>query len=392
MSLKPLAFAPLKREWLKTKPTYVDRVLDVPVPPRGDDPVASFKALVDTITGIDTRSITLKSTNALAEEFAVRAHLLLDARGVEHYIETTNIGARLCLKADASDTSKLGRFVSSWGRRGASITYAPAYLLRYGVAGHANMPNLRIGLGHHTIADADPSLGSVPHEALHIDTQLRERAGEASPYHGSLKADPANKSVLPGGIGHYGGYAGFDELRAHSRDLRQRVRTLSRVDLRHSADVEKARGEMRLKSKSLLRNSMMMLATLKQTRSRLKRAAVVSKRTTHGLNVTITVKTRRDPTGYVVRLPLFGVHKRKDPSIKDRIAEELDWRIETARGHLAMARIALQADASLDAPEAIPAMCAALKDVLAQRQFVKSPGIRAATYDALLARYNQHTR
>ncbi len=35
-------------------------------------------------------------------------------------------------------------------------------------------------------------------------------------------------------------------------------------------------------------------------------------------------------------------------------------------------------------------MCAALNDVLAQRDFDKAPGIKAATYDELLARYNAH--
>lgn len=388
--LKPLAFAPIDREWLKTKPTYVDRGLNVPVPPRLDDPEASFKALVDVVSGIDTRSVTLKSTNPLAEEFAIRAHFLLEARGIEHYIEPTAIGARVCLLPNANDPSKLGRFVASWARHGATVTYAPAYLLRHGVSGHANMPNLRIGLGHQTIVTANPSLGSVPHESLHIDTQLRARAGEPSPYHGTLTANHTLKRLLPGGVGHYGAYASLDELRAHSRDLRQRVRELSRVDLTAEADIEKAREALRIKGTSVLRNSMVALATLKQTRSRLRTATIVAAPNELGLDVTITVKTRRDPTGYVVRLPLFAVREVNDPRLSGLIKEALDWRIETAAGHFAMARVALQADASVLGADGLPAMCAALNDVLGQRQFVKSPGIKAATYDALLARYNAH--
>ncbi len=306
------------------------------------------KRFIDALHTVDTRRLTLESTGRLAGECVFRAQLLLDARGVPHWIAPVLHGARICLQASPSDTSKLGRFTASWNRHEVGVVYDPTYLIKHGASAFADTTNGLIGVGHRSILDGAPDPRGTPHESVHIDTALRRFAGKPSPYQGRLYINGEKKRPHPGGAGHYAASLALDELRTYSRDLRQRVRELGRVNLASKSDILKSRHGMVGDAKALLRNSLQALATLKQTRSALlygsahpgepRRFDIDLQRVRDEMLVIVTVHTPRDPDGYTVELPIQGAQPVDVPDCERIIREALEWRIETARGHLAMAR------------------------------------------------------
>jgi hypothetical protein len=108
----------------------------------------------------------------------------------------------------------------------------------------------------------------------------------------------------------------------------------------------------------------------------------------------VRVRTPRDPSGYVVRVPLVASRGVDDEQNARLLREHLGWLQTACAGHLSLFRVATQAHDAMLGSSASRAhvVATALADVLTQRRFETAPGIEPTSYETLVERFNASVR